>query len=67
MEHCLLEEVRYTNNQTNDNENAYENWLSRPLTERESVGITVSYDMAWQKRSSGQKYDSPSGHAFIVG
>ena len=31
------------------------------------VGLDVSYDMGWQKRSSGHKYDSPSGHGFLVG
>ena len=29
--------------------------------------IDVSYDMAWQQRSSGHKYNSPSGHALLVG
>ena len=31
------------------------------------VGIDVAYDMGWQKRSSGHKFDSPSGHGFLVG
>ena len=31
------------------------------------LGIAVSYDMGWQKRSTGHSYDSISGHAFIVG
>jgi hypothetical protein len=26
--------------------------------------LTVAYDMAWQKRSSGHRYDSHSGHAI---
>jgi hypothetical protein len=29
--------------------------------------LTVSYDMAWQQRSSGHNYNSPSGHALFVG
>jgi hypothetical protein len=29
--------------------------------------IGVSYDMAWQQRNSGHKYNSPSGHAIFVG
>jgi hypothetical protein len=29
--------------------------------------LTVAYDMAWQKRSSGHRYDSHSGHAIPVG
>ena len=32
-----------------------------------SVGITASTDMGWQKRSSGHRYDSPSGHMFFIG
>ena len=27
----------------------------------------VTYDMGWQKRSSWRRYDSSSGHAFIIG
>jgi len=31
------------------------------------VSITVSFDMSWNKRSSGNRYDSISGHAFFIG
>ena len=31
------------------------------------VGIAVSYDMGWNKRSTGRIYDSLSGHGFIIG
>ena len=31
------------------------------------VGLTLGYDMGWSKRSSGNRYDSLSGHAFLVG
>ena len=31
------------------------------------VGLHTSYDMGWQKRSSGRRYDSPSGHGLLVG
>ena len=31
------------------------------------VELTVATDMGWQKRSSGRRYDSPSGHMFFVG
>ena len=31
------------------------------------IGLSVSYDMGWQKRSSGKNYDSLSGHGFFVG
>ena len=31
------------------------------------LGLAISFDMGWKKRSSGHKYDSISGHAFIIG
>ena len=31
------------------------------------VGLTVSFDMAWQKRGSGSRYDSLSGHGIMIG
>ena len=31
------------------------------------TGLTMSYDMGWSKRSSGHRYDSLSGHGFLVG
>ena len=27
----------------------------------------MTYDMGWQKRSSGRRYDFSRGHAFIIG
>ena len=33
----------------------------------EPVGIDVAYDMGWQKKSSGRRYDSKTGHAFLIG
>ena len=29
--------------------------------------LTISYDMGWQQRSSGRKYDSDSGHGLLIG
>ena len=29
--------------------------------------LTVGYDMGWSKRSSGKRYNSLSGHAFLTG
>ena len=31
------------------------------------IKICICYDMGWNKRSSGNRYDSNSGHAFAVG
>jgi hypothetical protein len=32
-----------------------------------SIPISVSYDMGWNKRGGGRVYDSLSGHGFLVG
>ena len=29
--------------------------------------LTLGYDIGWTKRSSGNRYDSLSGHVFLVG
>ena len=44
--------------------NSYEKWKQ---CEKKQVQLTVSFDMGWSKRSSGHKYDSLSGHAFMCG
>ena len=31
------------------------------------LGITISFDMGWQKRSTGKVFDSLSGHAYKIG
>ena len=67
LKYCLKEEIKLTLNLVDDSDDAFQRWMSLPLSDRDEVGITVSYDMTWQKRSSGRKYDSPSGHSFIVG
>ena len=45
-------------------------WLDYEIFKKDKsskVGLTVSYDMGWSKRSSGNRYDSLSGHCFFVG
>jgi hypothetical protein len=37
------------------------------LETRKYPSLSVSFDMAWQQRSSGNRYASPSGHALLVG
>jgi hypothetical protein len=34
---------------------------------QEKLQLTVKYDMGWQKRSSGRKYDSRSGVGTMIG
>ena len=43
-----------------DDLDAWKKKTIRPL-------VNVSYDMGWQKRSSGHRYDSMSGHGLIIG
>ena len=47
-------------------ENGYEEFKKGNLKPTQ-VPLTVMYDMGWNKRSSGNKYDSVSGHGFLVG
>ena len=46
---------------------SYDEWIALPPDERETILLTISFDMGWQKRSSGRRYDSLSGHAFAIG
>ncbi len=41
----------------------YNNGMLSP----EEIGVVIMYDMGWNKRSSGNKYDSISGHGFALG
>ena len=34
---------------------------------KKNVKLTVKYDMDWQKRSYGRRYDSSNRHALIIG
>ena len=54
-------EVTLTQQQFKDQ--PVENWRSA----ENPVGLTLSYDMGWSKRSSGNIYNSLSGHSFLVG
>jgi len=65
----LVEEVKltYANNMSFD----FEAWKACVLSGEPFNGllpaISASMDMGWHKRSSGMRYDSSSGHAFLVG
>ena len=64
MQEALDEEVRLTNIENNVD---HEEWLKLAINQRPQVKLTVCFDMGWQKRSSGNRYDSLSGHAFMIG
>jgi hypothetical protein len=40
-------------------------WIDWTLTTY--LPLTIGYNMGWQKRSSGHRYDSHDGHAFPMG
>ena len=44
----------------------FEDYKNKKTTSKDVV-LTCSYDMGWNKRSSGHKYDSISGHGFLMG
>ena len=44
----------------------YTKWKNDELP-AQANGLTVCYDMGWNKRSSGNRYDSVSGHGIIIG
>lgn len=66
IEHALDDEIEATLC-AEKGEEYYSEWMKKDINERDKVGLTVSYDRAWQKKSSGRKYDSRSGHAFLGG
>ena len=59
MRDAIEEEVRTILN----NDTKYKKYLKGNL----QIGITVSFDTGWNKRSSSNRYDSLSGHALIIG
>ena len=40
---------------------------SQEAMRKNPIRLSGAIDMGWQKRSSGRKYDSPSGHMFLIG
>ena len=60
----IEEEVRLT---INDEENFQE--FKRNVKNKKQgipITITIHFDMGWSKRSSGNRYDSLSGHALAI-
>ena len=66
IEEALRDEIKDT---LEHNNQLYVEWcdLSDKEKNNNKVKITVTNDMDWQKRSYGRRYDSSSGHAFIIG
>ena len=66
VEEALRDEIKDT---LEHNNQSYVNWwdLSDKEKNKNKVEINVTYNKDWQKRSSGRRYNSSSGHAFIIG
>ena len=41
--------------------------LSDDGENKNKVKLTVTYDMGWQNRLSGRRYDFSSGHELLIG
>lgn len=72
LEEALLKEVREWALQEENVWFNFEEWQDawqndKPFSFDKMPRLMVSYDMGWQKRSSGRRYDSHSGHAATVG
>jgi hypothetical protein len=70
----LTEEVRLTFAQLPDKDETDLAAWKNSLVDKDTVyakakypSINASFDMGWQQRSSGVRYNSPSGHALFVG
>ena len=46
---------------------AFDSSIDLPQISDLKISLAASLDMGWQKRSSGNKYDSKSGHMFLIG
>ena len=66
IEGSFQEEMKHTPEHKNQ---SYGDWCAPSDMDKNKnkVKLTVTYDMGWQKISSGRIYDSSSGHAFIIG
>ena len=60
IEEALQEEIKHT---LEHNNQSYGDWCALSGTDKNNnkVKLTVTYDMGWQKISSGRRYDSSRG------
>ena len=66
IEEALQEEIKHT---LEHNNKSYVEWCAQTDKDKKKnkIKLTVTYDMGWQKRSSGRRYESSSRHTFIIG
>ena len=62
----IMREAREKEVLTTIGQEKFIDWKEKKIPAKD-VKLTISYDMGWNKRSSGNKYDSMSGHGFVLG
>jgi hypothetical protein len=73
MQANLVREVEMYSSECNNTNFDLDSWKRSYQNKPDIVDVaelpllTVGYDMGWQKRSSGHRYDSHSGHAIPIG
>jgi hypothetical protein len=73
LENLVAEAKLAMTNDSNQDDNDFRLWTqwiehrSFALMKPKYPKLTVSFDMGWQQRSSGIRYNSQSGHALLVG
>ena len=65
-EHSMDEALKMEVKKTVSNHYYYK-WLKNNIPTTKYPKLAASYDMGWQKRSSGKTYNSPSGHGMMIG
>ena len=65
IEEAIQEEIKHT---LEHNNQSYGDWCALSYKDKNNnkVKLTMTYDMGWQKRSSGRRYDSSRGHALTI-
>ena len=65
IEEALQEEIKDTLEHNNQSYGECCDQIEKDKN-NDKVKLTVTYNMGWQKRSYGKRYDSSRGHTFII-
>ena len=67
MDDVLIEEISATLKEKNTNKYSTEFLVTEIKNTLQAIPISCSYDMGWQKRSTGKVFDSLSGQGYLIG
>ena len=67
MDDVLIEEISATLKEKNTNKYSTEFLVTEIKNTLRAIPISCSYDMGWQKRSTGKVFDSLSGQGYLIG